>query len=91
MLPGLSSSCAERGLLSSRCTGLSLRWLLVAENRLNGCSTRAWLFHGMWDLPGSGLKLLSPAFTGGFFTTEPPNKSRHAGSLVTAFELLVAA
>ena len=25
----------------------------------------------MWDLPGPGLKLVSPALTGGFFTTEP--------------------
>ena len=28
----------------------------------------------MWDLPGSGIKSMSPALTGGFFTTEPPRK-----------------
>ena len=28
----------------------------------------------MWDPPGSGIKLVSPALTGGFFTTEPPRK-----------------
>ena len=28
----------------------------------------------MWDLPGSGIKLVSPALVGGFFTTEPPRK-----------------
>ena len=29
----------------------------------------------MWDLPGPRMELLSPALTGGFFTTEPPGKS----------------
>ena len=28
----------------------------------------------MWDLPGSGIKLMSPALTKGIFTTEPPGK-----------------
>ena len=28
----------------------------------------------MWDLPGSGTELVSPALAGGFFTTEPPEK-----------------
>ena len=26
----------------------------------------------MWDLPGSGIELVSPALAGGFFTTDPP-------------------
>ena len=29
----------------------------------------------MWDLPGLGLKPMSPALAGGFLTTEPPGKS----------------
>ena len=29
----------------------------------------------MWDLPGSGLKPMSPALAGGFLTTAPPGKS----------------
>ena len=29
----------------------------------------------MWDLPGSGLKPVSPAFAGRFLTTAPPGKS----------------
>ena len=33
--------------------------------------------HGPWDLPGPGLKLMSPALAGGFFTTEPPRSSNH--------------
>ena len=28
-------------------------------------------FHGMWDLPGSGIKPAYSALVGGFFTTEP--------------------
>ena len=28
----------------------------------------------MWDLPGPGLKPMSPALAGGFLTTEPPGK-----------------
>ena len=28
----------------------------------------------MWDLPGPGIKPVSPALAGGFFTTEPPGK-----------------
>ena len=38
---------------------------------LNSCGAWVWLFLGMWDLPGPGLKLVSPALTSGFFTTEP--------------------
>ena len=30
----------------------------------------------MWDLPGPGLKPMSPALAGGFLTTAPPRKSR---------------
>ena len=28
----------------------------------------------MWDLPGPGIGLASPALAGRFFTTEPPGK-----------------
>ena len=42
------------------------------EHRLNRCGTGAQLLQGMWDLPGSGIKPVSPAFAARFFTTEPP-------------------
>ena len=29
----------------------------------------------MWDLPGPGLKRVSPTLAGGFLTTAPPGKS----------------
>ena len=28
----------------------------------------------MWDLPGPGIKLMTPALAGGFFITAPPRK-----------------
>ena len=30
----------------------------------------------MWDLPGSGIELMSPALAGGFLTTGQPGKSQ---------------
>ena len=52
----------------------------VAEHRLwtrrlSGHGSRAQPPRGMWDLPGPGLKPVSPAFAGGFLTTAPPGKS----------------
>ena len=45
------------------------------EHRVNSCSTGAELLCGMWDLPRPGIEPVSPAFTGRFLTTEPPEKS----------------
>ena len=48
---------------------------------LSSCSTqaqwscaRAWLLCGMWDLPGPGIELTSPALQGGLLTTGPQGK-----------------
>ena len=30
------------------------------------------LLHGLWDLPGPGIELRSPALAGKFLTTGPP-------------------
>ena len=30
---------------------------------------------GMWDLPGSGIELVTPALVGGLLSTGPPGKS----------------
>ena len=53
---------------------------LVAEQGsrragFSSCGSRAYSLRGMWDLPGPGLKLVSPAVAGGFLTTAPPGKS----------------
>ena len=36
----------------------------------------------MWDLPGSGIKPVSPAVAGGFFTTEPLGKPPNSDILI---------
>ena len=79
---GLSLVVASGGHSSSRCVGLSLSWLLVAEHRLqtlrlSNCGSRAELLRGMWDLPRPGLEPTSPALAGRFSTTAPPGKPKN--------------
>ena len=33
--------------------------------------------HSMWDLPGSGIELMTLGLAGGFFTTDPPRKPHY--------------
>ena len=47
---------------------------LAVEHRVNNCGVPAQLLHGMLDLPGPGIKPVSSAMAGRFFTTEPPGK-----------------
>ena len=58
----------------SRHMGFSSCGWWALERRLSSCGTRAQLIRGMWDLPGPGLKPMSPALAGGFLTTTPPGK-----------------
>ena len=44
------------------------------EHRFSDCGTPTYLLHGIWDLSGQGIKPVSPALAGGFFTTESPGK-----------------
>ena len=55
--------------------GLSICGSWVLERRLSSHGTQTQLLCGMWDLPGPGLELVSPALAGGFLTTAPPGKS----------------
>ena len=71
LLTAVSSLVAEHGLPAHRLGSCDL-WAL--EHRLNSCGSQAQLLRGMWDLPGSGIELVSLALAGGFFTTEPPGK-----------------
>ena len=85
-LCGLSSSCGEWRLLSSCSTQASLPVAsLVAEQALGhvGSVVAAGVqfLPSMWDLPGSGIKLMSPALAGRFFTTEPLGKP-HIRSMI---------
>ena len=61
--------------------GLSSCGSRALECRLSSCGTWASLLRSMWDLPGPGLKPVSPALAGGLLTTAPPGKSS-AGILV---------
>ena len=78
---GLLSSCSAQ---ASHCSGFSccsqgLRSQVVAIPRLWSTSSvvaahGALLLHGMWDLPRSGIKPVSPALAGRYFNTELPGK-----------------
>ena len=66
--------------LAAASGGPSPRWLLPlqsTDSRHAGLSSRgvwAQLLRGMWDLPGPGLKPVSPALAGRFLPIEPPGK-----------------
>ena len=67
----------HRGAWASHCgaQALGVRASVVVAHGLSSCGTWAQLLHGMWDLPGPGIKPMSPALAGGFLTTVPPGKS----------------
>ena len=54
--------------------GLSSCGSYALEHRLSSCGAQAELPCGMRDLPRSGVKPVSLALAGRFFTSEPPNK-----------------
>ena len=84
---GLSLVVVSGGYSSMWCTGFSLQWLLLLQSTgsrctgFSSCSAWAQLLHSMQDLPGPGLKPVSPALKGGFLITAPPGKSRTTHSL----------
>ena len=72
------AACRHQSMLASvvAVRGLWGAWAsVVVVCGLNSCDAWAQLFRGMWDLPGPGIKLVSPALIGGFLTTVPPGKS----------------
>ena len=54
--------------------GLSSYDSRALEHRLSSCGARAWLLCSTWDLPGPGIKPVSPTSAGGFFHAESPEK-----------------
>ena len=66
-----------------QCVGFSSCGSQALERRLSSCGTWAQTLCDMWDLPGPGIKPVSPALAGGFLTTVPPGKSQ---SLVSYME-----
>ena len=74
-------SCCKAWALGKRASvvapcGLRRCGSWALERRLSSCDARAWLLCGMWDLPGPGLKPVSPALAGRFLTTAPPGKPK---------------
>ena len=63
---------------------LGMRASVVVAHELSSCGAWAQLLRGMWDLPGPGLKPMSPALAGRFLSTAPPGKS-----LVFYFKALI--
>ena len=78
------SRCGKWGPLFIAVRGpLTIAASRVAEHRLqtrrlSSCGSRAQLLRGMWDLPGPGLKPVSPALAGRLLTTAPPGKPQCA-------------
>ena len=70
------SECRLLGMRASTVLagGLSGSGSQVLEHRLSSRSTLDLLFLSMWDPLGPGIKPISPALAGGFFTTDPPGK-----------------
>ena len=73
------ASCCGARPLGARASvvvarGLSSCGSRALERRFSSCGTRAQLLCGMWDLPGPGLKPVSPALAGRFLITSPPGK-----------------
>ena len=73
----LVAECGLRGVQASAgvAPGLSAcSW--APQNRPKSWGTQALLLCGMWDLLGSGVKSVSAALKGEFFTTEPSGNPR---------------
>ena len=77
---GAALRCGEHGGFSCGAQAVGARPSVVVAHGLSICYTGsvfvtwAQLLHGMWDLPRPGMEPVSPALTGGFSTTEPPEK-----------------
>ena len=63
--------------LDAWASGVASVGLVVAVHRLQSVGSVVVDFRadGMWDLPGSGIEPVSPAWAGRFLTTVPPGKS----------------
>ena len=72
-------SCCRVWALGARASvvvacGLSSCGSWALERRLSSCGTGAQLLRTMRDLPGPGIKPVSPALAGGYSTTAPSGK-----------------
>ena len=67
-----ASHCGGFSCCGARALGM---WAsVVVACGLTSCGSWTQLLRGRWDLPGPGLKPVSPALAGGFLTTVLPGK-----------------
>ena len=72
LLIAVASLVVDHGLYMH---GLSSCGSRALQRRLSSCGTQALLLHSMWELLRPGLKPVSTALAGGFFTTAPAGMS----------------
>ena len=91
---GLSLVAVSRGYSSLRCTGFSLRWLLLLQSTGSRHAGSVVVAHGLscsvarGIFPDQGSNPCPPALAGGFLTTAPPGKSLNAFFVLPIFLLL---
>ena len=73
----LSQSTGSRYMWAST---VAAHWLTscgiwALELRLSSCGSHIYLIYIMWNLPGPGIRHMSPALAGRFLSTESPGKS----------------
>ena len=71
--------CVYSGLVTQLCPALATAWTVAHQAPLSMGFSRQEYWSGLpfpspGDLPNSGVKPMSPALAGGFFTTVPPGK-----------------
>ena len=49
---------------------------VVVARELSSCDAWAQLVYSIWNLPGPGIKPMSPELVAGFLSTAPPRKSQ---------------
>ena len=69
----------DGGLVTKLCPTLVIPWTVAPQALLSVGFSRQEYWSGLpfpspGDLPYPGIKSLSPALAGGFFTAEPPGK-----------------
>ena len=77
-----SARAPQCGGFSCGAQALGARASVAAVCRLRNYSTQVQLLPGMCDVPGSGIKPMSPALVGGFLSIVPPEKSKKSNSLI---------
>ena len=75
-----SLCCGGADFRHTSCSGCGLQAL---ARGLNSCGAQAQLLHGMWNLPGPGIKPMTPALAGRFLSTAPPGKPKNSRILHT--------